>query len=419
MNKKFEDNLNNQEFSYNIIMTVYFAFLFHIYQPPTQIAPVIKQIVNESYRPIIEALRNYPESKITLNINGTLTEQLNDFGYRDLIEGIATLSSKGQIEFTGSAKFHPLLPLIPEPEIKRQIQLNDETNKMFFGDVYKPKGFFPPEMAVSEEVFKSVNDLGFDWIIMSGIANTLPDFPTKFISQHPNGLDLIFRDDYISIDCAFDKINNVQAFVERLYYQNTSEDYYVVLAMDGETFGHHVSHAIKDFLIPLFQAVPNREDIQICTISEIIEKFPNHTEQKPRDSSWSTMPYDLAHDVPYPLWFDPNNELHIEQHKFFMYALTLVHLAFKYRESMGDERKRIFDNARNLLDRGIHSCQQWWASKRPWYSPDMILRGLNEVLMASVNAKRSIPDRNTDIKDAMVLIMEDMLKAQNKIILSL
>jgi len=39
--------------------------------------------------------------------------------------------------------------------------------------------------------------------------------------------------------------------------------------------------------------------------------------------------------------------------------------------------------------------------------------------MASVNAKRSIPDNIPDIKEAMELIMKDMLKAQNKIILSL
>lgn len=131
------------------------------------------------------------------------------------------------------------------------------------------------------------------------------------------------------------------------------------------------------------------------------------------------MPYDLAHDVPFPLWFDPNNGIHIEQHRFFMYALTLIHLSAKYRECMNNEKKSIFDNARNLLDRGIHSCQQWWASRRPYYSPDMILRGLNEILMASVNAKRSLPDNVPDIKDAMELIMEDMLKAQNRIILSL
>ena len=214
-------------------MVVYFAFLFHIYQPPVQIPLVIKQIVNESYRPIIEALRDHPEAKITLNINGTLTEQLHDFGYEDLLGLITTIASRGQIEFTGSGKFHPLLPLIPEPEIKRQINLNDETNQYFFGKLYHPRGFFPPEMAISEEVLKTVKKAGFEWIVMSGIANTLPEFPTNHISIHSSGLKLLFRDDYISIDCAFDKINNVETFINRLKYKNTSEDMYVLLAMDG------------------------------------------------------------------------------------------------------------------------------------------------------------------------------------------
>ncbi|MGV9171813.1 MAG: hypothetical protein ACOC35_04475, partial [Promethearchaeia archaeon] len=112
---------------------LYFSFLFHIYQPPTQIASVIRQISKESYLPILKALKNNSNAKITLNINGTLTEQLHDFGFDDIIEGITTLASRGQIEFTGSAKFHPLLPLIPKPEIKRQIKLNNETNRHFFG----------------------------------------------------------------------------------------------------------------------------------------------------------------------------------------------------------------------------------------------------------------------------------------------
>ena len=275
-------------------------------------------------------------------------------------------------------------------------------------------------MAISEEVLSVVKKMGFDWIIMSGIANTLPEFPTTFISHHPNGIKLLFRDDYISNDCAFDKINNVDAFISRLYYKNSPEDMYVMLALDGETFGHHVKHAINNFLIPLFDVLPHRNDVKMCTISEIVDRFPKGETQTPRASSWSTMHTDLLHDIPFPLWFDPNNEIHIEQHRFFMYALTLIHLSAKYRDCMNPEKKSIFDNARNLLDRGIHSCQQWWASKRPWYSPDMILRGLNEILMASVNAKRSLPDSLIpDIKEAFELIMEDMLKAQNKIILSL
>ena len=76
-------------------MTVSFAFLFHIYQPPVQIAPVIKKIVHESYLPIINALREHSHAKISLNINATLTEQLDDYGYPEIIEGLTTLGSRG------------------------------------------------------------------------------------------------------------------------------------------------------------------------------------------------------------------------------------------------------------------------------------------------------------------------------------
>jgi len=93
-------------------MVVYFSFLLHIYQPPIQIPPVIKQIVNESYRPIMDALRDHPEAKITLNINGTLTEQLNDYGYTDLIEIIAANMQRIRFRNTNHIPF-----LEPEHDI--------------------------------------------------------------------------------------------------------------------------------------------------------------------------------------------------------------------------------------------------------------------------------------------------------------
>ncbi|MHA1847431.1 MAG: hypothetical protein ACTSXU_07290, partial [Promethearchaeota archaeon] len=234
---------------------------------------------------------------------------------------------------------------------------------------------------------------------------------------HPNGLKYVFRDDYISIDCAFDRINNVEAFANRLKYRNTNEDYYVILAMDGETFGHHVKHAFDSFLNPLFDSLPRREDIKIATVSEIIDMFPQGSEQIPRDSSWSTMSYDLQRDMPFPLWFNPDNELHVEQYRILMFAITLIHLASKYRAAMNHDQLAMFANARNFLDRGVHSCQQWWASKRPWYSPDMIIRGLEEILLAVVNAKRSIPEQMVDIRDAVDLIIRDgILKSHSNII---
>lgn len=400
-------------------MVVYFGILLHIYQPPVQTPQVIKKVVMESYRPILSALKDHPSSKITLNINGTLTEQLAEYKYDDIINNISALANKGQIEFTSSGKFHPLLPLFPEPEVKRQILLNNETNTKYFGKIYKPKGFFPPEMAVSEEMLDPVKELGFNWIIMSGIANTLNEWPTEFISRDKNGLKLIFRDDIISIDLAFSKINNVNSFVERLKWKQTNKDYYVIIALDGETFGHHIKGAVDNFLIPLFKTAPRRDDIKMCTISEIVEKFPVGPTQTIKPSTWSTMSYDLEHGNPFPLWLDPNNQLHKDQYKFMMYSMTTVYLASKYTDSMNTDQKELIDSARNYLDRGLHSCQEWWASKRPWYSPDMILRGLNELLIAAVNAKRSIPETFSETKEALDVILKDMLKAQNELILNL
>jgi predicted glycosyl hydrolase (DUF1957 family) len=401
-------------------MVVYFAFLWHIYQPPVQSHTVIKQIVNECYRPLLQLLRNHPDAHVCLNINGSLTEQLYEYGYNDILQALGELGANGQIDFTGSAKYHPILPLLPEPEVIRQIQINTETNRQFIGDSYQPRGFFPPEMAISDEIFPAIKNTGFDWIIASGIANSTPDFPTENVcSEYNTGLNIVFRDDYISVDCAFNKIGNIDELANRLKYKGNDQDYYVILAMDGETFGHHIKGKIENFLKPVFDALPNRQDIKMVSVSEIVDKFPHGPSEHPRSSSWSTMSYDLQRNVPFPLWLDPNNELHQQQQHFIMFALTAVNLSEKYRDSMNNDQRSLFDIARTFLDRGVHSCQQWWASKRPWYSPDMILRGLNEILLSVVNARRSIPQNAVDIKDALKMILEEMLKAQNKIILML
>ena len=283
-------------------MVVYFGILLHIYQPITQIFPVFKQIVHECYGPLFETFKNHPESKVTLNINAVLTEQLVEYDFTDIVSNIQELATNGQLEFTGSAKFHPLLPLLPKQEISRQIELNTETNQQLLGNIYLPKGFFPPEMAISEDMFPVLKQQGFQWVILSGIANTLPEFPTNYISSHPSGIQLLFRDDYISSDLAFNRIQTPEILFNRLRYRDTEEDYYIILAMDGETFGHHIKQAIHHFLNPLLKNLPGQEEIQMVSLSSIVERFSEGPTQYPKESSWSTSNDDLDKRVPFPLW---------------------------------------------------------------------------------------------------------------------
>ena len=46
--------------------------------------------------------------------------------------------------------------------------------------------------------------------------------------------------------------------------------------------------------------------------------------------------------------------------------------------------------ARGLLDQALHSCQFWWASRRPMWDVNMIHKGLLEQQEVILNAYRSI-----------------------------
>jgi alpha-amylase/alpha-mannosidase (GH57 family) len=58
---------------------IYWAQLFHFYQPPTQMPVVLEKICNESYKPLLKVLHQNPHVRATLNVNGVLLEMLNDY----------------------------------------------------------------------------------------------------------------------------------------------------------------------------------------------------------------------------------------------------------------------------------------------------------------------------------------------------
>ena len=108
---------------------IYWAPLLHYYQPPLQIYEVLAKVVNESYRPLLEVLEENPHAKLTVNINAVLTELLWEHGFQDVVERFKALAQRDQVEFTGSAKYHAILPLIPQYEMRRQIRRNHLTNR--------------------------------------------------------------------------------------------------------------------------------------------------------------------------------------------------------------------------------------------------------------------------------------------------
>lgn len=366
---------------------IYWAPLLHFYQPPTQVHWVLDRICDESYRPLLRMFNDIPTAKVTININAVLTELLRDHGKSDIIKGLVDMAERGQAEFTGSGKYHPILPLIPQEEAARQVTQNWESNRSLLGQAYHPVGFFPPEMAYSQEIVPTVLASGYRWIILSGVAcpSSWPVDTIHYIPEGQGGLNVFFRDDLLSNEISFKQTDEADFINHLRDIGYGKKDAYIITAMDAETFGHHIKNWEKIFLAEVYQAIAG---IQAVTITELMDLFPRASPVQPHPSSWSTSGDDLRAGNPYPLWRDTGNEI---QSFLWEHADIAIKMVKRAKELADNEGSHYYaDIARTLIDRALHSDQFWWASRKPWWDINLVNRGLLQQFEAVFNAYKAI-----------------------------
>jgi hypothetical protein len=351
---------------------MYWSNFLHIYQPPTQTEEIVRKVTGESYRTLVRVLKQAPAGKITLNISAILTEQLARYGLGDVIQGLRELAERDQIEFTGSAMYHPILPLIPKEEVIRQIKLNTDTNQRYFGEIYRPEGFFPPEMCYSYEVARTVAELGFRWIIVDEISLKGRIGSAKYDRLHRlEGLGdflVFFKERPFSAGITYGAYPSADPFLAAIQ-RKLGGDNYLLTGTDGEVYGHHRPGQEK-----LLSEVFVRGTPKTCTISELMKHLVQVDTVNPLPSSWSTWEDEMAECIPYPQWQYPGHELHRLQWQLTNSVLHTI------KETPRTVPR--FSEARKLLDEGLHSCQYWWASCRPWWSVEMIEWGARKLYQA-------------------------------------
>lgn len=358
---------------------IYWAPFLHFYQPPTQYKNILDRICKESYIPLVKVFKEHPEAKVTINLCGILTEMLNDYGYKDILNDIKGLAKKGQVEFVESAKFHAILPLIPKEEIKRQIELNKKTNSYFFRDAYQPKGFFLPEMCYSDTAGSVIKGMGYEWLIVSGISCP-GKWPLDFIYSaklKAGTIKIFFRDDIISNKISFKNIDAKGLISALKDLAGDKRDIYVITAMDAETFGHHIRNWEKMFLGEVYKMLKEAglsKEVQAVKLSELFKIFPVAKSKPPKSSSWSTTKEEILAGNYYPLWNGPDNKIHSLQWDHMNICFKILKEAYDKRHN---EKSRVFlDISRSILDKALHSCQFWWANKAKQWNENLINKGL-------------------------------------------
>lgn len=343
-------------------------------------AHIIKEATEKSYLRLVRALEEHPEIKFTININGSLIIRWEDLGYQDLIKRIGKLIKRSQIDLTGTACYHPVLPLIPLEEVRSQIIENEEILKKHFGSDFKPRGFYFPEMAYSPEVAKLVKEMGYEWTILDEIAYSgklgVADCG-KIYEDKNSGLKIVLRSREISnkyVPEAIDEILNNPDF--------KNKD--IVTGTDGELYGlKHIDHTA------IFEALLKKPKLETITISNFIkeENEPKIISIKPH--SWATTEKEYKAKEPFNLWQNKKNKIQMK-------LWEMADLVYKTVAENKDDKQ--YNLARWYLVRGFASCSFWWASGKDFelfgsvsWSPDEIERGLNEF----IRAIRSLDNRKT------------------------
>lgn len=335
---------------------------FHIYQPPGWNEDIIRRVARESYQPIAEVLSRNPKAKLTLNFSGSLIEQLAALGYDELLATYRRLIDRGQIELVGTAMYHPILPLIPEAEIRRQVEFNHEIQQRIFGLKQSPRGFFAPEMAFAPKLIPILEDLGFHWIIVDETVLDGHIGKASFAQRHEtaSGFGIVVRNHPVSNYFAFS--TNVKDY-QRTHQTLTGDErsrQWLVTAMDGEIIGHHRPGADQ-----LWEKLLHADDITTATVSDYLNELNQVEVVEPIASSWSSQESELERAIPFGLWDHPDNPIHQLQWKLTNLVLDAVH------RSLTDPA---YAAARLLLDRALASDKYWWASASPWWDMPIILR---------------------------------------------
>ncbi len=338
----------------------------------------------------MDILQKNKQIKISLNICGSLTELLSNFGYKEVLQRIKYLSQRGQIELLGSAKYHPFLPLLPKEEIIRQIKLNEETNKNYFGKYWKPEGFFSPELAYSYKVAKIIDQLGYKYLVLDEISYNGDLSQVNFEKSYRikrTKLKVFFRNRRIS-NIFFDKNFSKKEQFQDLLSQDQRADKFLFTAFDGENLGHHRQKAIY-----LWEEIFKIQNVHSLRAKDVFNFLSEEEIISPIESTWASEPEQIKKGIPFILWNNPSNSVHQLQWQITKYALS----GLKYVRN-----SPYFEQARLILDKALASDQYWWASAKPWWNPVLVEKGLALFLDVFSVLKIKAPKRYIKKVDSLI-----------------
>src|SRR5438034_54997 len=335
--------------------------------------PWVRLRAAKDYYKMPALLDGYPDVKLTFNLVPALVEQIQDYvdgGVQDVymelarrpVSGLSAdergfvarwMTESGQIrrvrqhprylelgqaELITSPYYHPILPLIRDlgiarvarPDLKmpramfkhaddaaEQLRLGIEAHRRHFGR--RPRGVWPPEAAVSEDVVRLAADHRLEWMLsdegvlsrslaspiirdaQGQVAQPEQLYTPYRVQGNDPPIHLVFRDAPLSNAIGFEYQNSpadeaAADLVRRLRaIQQRQQDrpLLAVIALDGENCWDSYEANGNSFLHSLYSRLSREPDLKTVTVSEFIAEFPaEHALSRIHPGSWINANFD-------------------------------------------------------------------------------------------------------------------------------
>jgi alpha-amylase/alpha-mannosidase (GH57 family) len=309
------------------------------------------------------------------------------------------LQDTGQIEVTMTPFAHPILPLLFNTDLALVALPNLELPSLGFKYVQDaaaqinsgvqlyedhfdqaPRGMWPAEGSVAQEIVTMVSNAGIQWIAsdegvlanslgMSSFTRDAKEVVTEsdilyrpYFVQGDDGapVGIVFRDVVISDKVGFtysgldgglaakDFINRIHAIRDSLITGGAEGPHLVSVILDGENAWEHYDNDGKEFLHSLYQGLSDDPLIVTVTPSEFLELAPD---QPTIDELWAGS------------WIDHNFATWIgeeEENLAWDYLVTTRDLLQEYVVGVRQTTPEVLDEARTMMYIAEGSDWFWW-----------------------------------------------------------
>src|SRR3954451_22255123 len=288
----------------------HFAVHGHFYQPPrenpwTETVPVEpsaapfhdwnERIAAECYRPnafarivddrgrVLAIVNDY--ALLSFNIGPTLASWLEQHQPDAYARILAADAEAGTA--IAQAYNHVILPLASPRDVRTQVRWGLADFRYRFGRA--AEGIWLPETAVNDEVLAVLVEEGVRFTILApGQAAGRLEPGRAYYWEHPDGLgriSLVFYDGALSHDVAFGLATRSAAeLVDRA--QHASGGGLVLVATDGETFGHHHKFTERTVAYALAVEAPRR-NLATGPVAAWLAENPPTEPMAVHESAWS------------------------------------------------------------------------------------------------------------------------------------